>query len=260
MNRRFTLAEVFAPLSGGNCKFAFTLAEVLITLGIIGVVAAMTLPSVVGKYNEKVTITRLKKAYSVLSQIYTIASEKYGVSPDQWPEVYKEDGGSVDLSATLQNVMLESLKSLGLCTDCQAKGYYYLNGQIDGNSGWRAGNKSIITPDGMTIRANKDEGQAMDCSIRRGSNNALKSVCFEIMVDVNAQQKPNTYGRDIFVFYWTKYGIIPTGSESENYVMPFSTCSKSSKGYGCSAWVLYNNNLDYLYCDGLSWQGKKTCK
>ncbi len=42
-------------------KKAFTLAEVLITLGIIGVVAAMTLPSLVGNYKKKVTVTRLKK-------------------------------------------------------------------------------------------------------------------------------------------------------------------------------------------------------
>lgn len=42
-------------------KYAFTLAEVLITLGIIGVVAAMTLPTVVNKYREKETVTKLKK-------------------------------------------------------------------------------------------------------------------------------------------------------------------------------------------------------
>ena len=38
----------------------FTLAEVLITLGIIGVVAALTLPSVIQKYQKKVTVERLK--------------------------------------------------------------------------------------------------------------------------------------------------------------------------------------------------------
>ena len=47
---------------------AFTLAEVLITLGIIGIVAAMTLPALVGKYQKKVTVERLKKVYTVLSQ------------------------------------------------------------------------------------------------------------------------------------------------------------------------------------------------
>ncbi len=47
---------------------AFTLAEVLITLGIIGVVAALTLPSLVGNYKRKVTANKVKKFYSVMSQ------------------------------------------------------------------------------------------------------------------------------------------------------------------------------------------------
>ncbi len=52
----------------GKVKVAFTLAEVLITLGIIGVVAAMTLPAVVQHYNNHVTEVRLKKFYSVMNQ------------------------------------------------------------------------------------------------------------------------------------------------------------------------------------------------
>ncbi len=50
-------------------KFAFTLAEVLITLGIIGVVAAMTLPSLISNHRKHVVETSLKKSYSVLSQM-----------------------------------------------------------------------------------------------------------------------------------------------------------------------------------------------
>lgn len=41
-------------------KKAFTLAEVLITLGIIGIIAAMTLPFLIGRYNEKVTLHKLE--------------------------------------------------------------------------------------------------------------------------------------------------------------------------------------------------------
>ena len=49
-------------------KEGFTLAEVLITLGIIGVVAALTLPSLIQKNNNKVVETRLKKFYSTMNQ------------------------------------------------------------------------------------------------------------------------------------------------------------------------------------------------
>lgn len=53
---------------GGKMNKGFTMAEVLITLGIIGIVAAMTLPSLVGKYQKVQTVNQLKKAYSVLAQ------------------------------------------------------------------------------------------------------------------------------------------------------------------------------------------------
>lgn len=51
-------------------KQAFTLAEVLITLGIIGIVAAMTLPAVINKINMKHYIALLKEDYSILSQAH----------------------------------------------------------------------------------------------------------------------------------------------------------------------------------------------
>lgn len=47
---------------------AFTMAEVLITLGIIGIVAAMTLPSLIGNYQKKQTAIQLKKFYSIMQQ------------------------------------------------------------------------------------------------------------------------------------------------------------------------------------------------
>ena len=53
---------------GRGRKCAFTLAEVLITLVIIGVIAAITLPTLITKYQKEQTVTRLKKVYSTLSQ------------------------------------------------------------------------------------------------------------------------------------------------------------------------------------------------
>ena len=47
-------------------NYGFTLAEVLMTLGIIGVVAAMTMPSLIANHQEKVTVTKVKKVYGIL--------------------------------------------------------------------------------------------------------------------------------------------------------------------------------------------------
>lgn len=64
-------------------KRGFTLAEVLITLGIIGIVAAMTMPSLIAEHREKKTVAQLKKTYSTLQQAYLIAISKHG-EPESW--------------------------------------------------------------------------------------------------------------------------------------------------------------------------------
>lgn len=56
----------------------FTLAEVLITLGIIGVVAAMTMPALIQKNNNRVVETRLKKFYSVINQAILMSEIDFG--------------------------------------------------------------------------------------------------------------------------------------------------------------------------------------
>jgi prepilin-type N-terminal cleavage/methylation domain-containing protein len=59
---------------------AFTLAEVLITLGIIGVVAALTLPSVIQNHQKQVTVNKLKAFNSTMSQAFQIAEKDYGTT------------------------------------------------------------------------------------------------------------------------------------------------------------------------------------
>jgi prepilin-type N-terminal cleavage/methylation domain-containing protein len=63
-------------------KAAFTLAEVLITLGIIGIVAAMTIPTLMGNYQKKATETRLKATYSILANAVRLVEEEYGTGYD----------------------------------------------------------------------------------------------------------------------------------------------------------------------------------
>ena len=59
-------------------KAGFTLAEVLITLGIIGVVAAMTIPTLMTAYQKKQIVTRLKRAYSIVQQSIRLSEDENG--------------------------------------------------------------------------------------------------------------------------------------------------------------------------------------
>ena len=64
---------------GEGKKAAFTLAETLITLGIIGIVSALTIPSLIANYQKKVTAERLKQAYTVIyNTIRSVENENEG--------------------------------------------------------------------------------------------------------------------------------------------------------------------------------------
>ena len=80
--------QCFGTKSGAH-KCAFTLAEVLITLGIIGVVAALTLPSLIQKYQDQVLENQLKKTYSTISQGVQKAMADDGVSNFIDTELYQ---------------------------------------------------------------------------------------------------------------------------------------------------------------------------
>ena len=74
-------------------KKGFTLAEVLITLGIIGIIAALTLPNVISNYRKKVVETRLAKFYSVINQAIKM-SETVNGPKESWYWWYGLDNNS----------------------------------------------------------------------------------------------------------------------------------------------------------------------
>lgn len=225
----------------------------------------MTMPALIANHQEKVTVTRLKKVYSILSQLYVSVTNEEGY-PYDW-EVEYNDSGSKDGTKTFYNVIKNYSKYLKICdnSDCRVE-YRLLNGTYDGNSSYRIASLPMILADGTYLRVNfSDVGGADQCNLVRGNSEALKSVCAELYVDINGKQLPNTFGRDTFIFYWTKYGIVPVGTKNEASHVTFdSTCSKNKSslysGYGCTAWVLINENMDYMHCDGLSWFRKQSCK
>ena len=59
-------------------KYGFTLAEVLITLVVVGVVAAMTIPTLIARYEEQVTVAKVQKAYSTVAQAWKRYQMDYG--------------------------------------------------------------------------------------------------------------------------------------------------------------------------------------
>ncbi len=242
-------------------RAAFTLAEVLITLGIIGVVAAMTMPSLIQKHQEKAAVTALKKAYSILSQAVQIAIAENG-TPDNWGYTTE------DVDKMLKTIE-PYLKVTKTCYEIGDKcrniaDIIMLNGGVwTAADVWHIKNKTraaLVLNDGMVISA---LALSDDCSTVYGKGKEAEHICGEYIVDINGNKSPNTVGKDNFIFNLTKYGIIPTGVPtytSNDYTFDNGCLLKTSQGYGCTAWVIYNENMDYLHCpEKLSWEDKHKC-
>ena len=252
-----------------NYDKAFTLAEVLITMAIIGLVAAITIPSLVQKYQEKARVTALKKAYSVLNQAVQMAVIEHG-TPDMW-------GLQLDNSKIMLTYIMPYIKHAKLCGEgdkCHASDkIYWRNGKYANstifNGSESDGRYGLQLADGMIIASfarpslTADSTGASDCSISLGNGNAA-NICGEYMVDVNGSAGPNTYGKDVFIFNLVKSGtLIPVGARNytdTRYTFDNACLIETATGWGCTGWVIENGNMDYWHCNDLSWDGKHSCK
>lgn len=104
-----------------------------------------------------------------------------------------------------------------------------------------------------------------NCTKTRGPSAAFQNICGEFFIDLNGRKGPNATGKDIFIFYYNKFGnFTPVGNAQDTHFSFDGYCNKTKQdnlnGYGCTAWIMYNENMDYLHCDDLSWNGKRKCK
>ena len=216
-------------------KLAFTLAEVLITLGIIGVVAAITIPMLRSAFYEKQTVSRLLETQSILSQAIKSAEEEYG-------EVGGWDiTGQNEASA---KVIADKIKPfLKLALDC---GNFDENGACFPQSSYKALNGGSATNYASERRKYKFmllNGVSFTVQpIYRNLNN------FQINIDVNGPSKPNIVGKDLFLFQYNgeTRSLYPMGAPSSIY--PYQTnCTKNSAGLGCAYYVTQFQNMKYLH-------------
>lgn len=168
---------------------AFTLAEVLITLGVIGIVAAMTLPTLIAKYQEKVMITQLKKVYTELSQAVMLFKVDDNIT--------NLSDSSLNSNAEFNNFIEKYLNVAKKCNSevspCFSKSYKKLSGVDSKFNLGCGGAKSYVLTSGVAICARYNIG-----------TNAIA----EIHVDVNGNKAPNVLGRDAFNLFLYSNGII----------------------------------------------------
>ena len=176
----------FHPQDDRREKAAFTLAEVLITLGIIGIIAAMTLPQLIAKYQKLVTVTQLKRTYSLLSNAYQMAVNDYGDS------IYW------DYPITDEN------NQRSITNDEFLERYYlpYLQHQKKKSGLYKAYNFN-----GQDIQYDNVHGRGSSFRMSDGSCLTLWSNNQYVVLttDLNCEKGPNIYGRDIFDIFELYY-------------------------------------------------------
>lgn len=162
-------------------RYGFTLAEVLITLGIIGVVAAMTLPVLIGKWQKLVTVNKLKAAYSLISQAIEHAESDYGSVKD-WTF-----GDADNFTNKYIRPYYEILSVYDRGTLPSGFHHYCRNGEICDSYASFTNAQKVILKNGMML--------SMDIDATTGDY-----IWLTITVDLNGLKDYSTYGKDTFIF------------------------------------------------------------
>ena len=238
-----------------NDRFGFTLAEVLITLGIIGVVAALTLPALIATYEKQVTVNRLKKVYNQLNQVLLDVKSDYGdlqilaKKPSEFVpntiakyyngvKVYPK--GDYMLSMCYEETSYigsknPAKKALYAGVDKNGKSSGYISTPFSGDT------VSIKLLDGVCIGFN----QFVD-------NSKLYPET-TIFVDVNgSDKKPNRLGRDLFFFTYDAKSetIRPSGWNIDGADCLYTSTDIMLRGSCCSNQIIKDGwkiSKDYLW-------------
>ncbi len=234
-------------------KYGFTLAEILITLAIIGTVAALTIPTVVRNYQKHQTVTQLKKVYSALSNTTNLAIAEH--DPIEGWAVYAHNTivpntsmrGSEHFVKTYLMPYLKVSKDCGLSTnDICSYEAKHLNGNALNNFQDSYAYKFILN-DGTLI-----------APLTRNfiySQDGTRYIRAEVSIDLNGSKKPNTLGKDVYTIVYVLISadnavgkFRPSGYDLSRNTLLTNT------SYGC------NENASGLYCMALimrdSWQIK----
>ena len=226
-------------------KKAFTLAEVLITLGIIGIVAAMTLPTVINNIQDKQFLTMLKKQYSIINQALLMTYE----SGDDIPNLDQSNWKDMIFYVCRIAKQLKYTDSGLKCAEIEAAGE---SAEFES----QYSNSNVVWHNEGEWYNKKGEPQYLNTGYLRMTFMLPDGVminfsCFrDVFVDVNGKRKPNTIGRDIFYFHIPQGSLYPSFFDKTSYSNNVNGCSdsyavsitrenykqdcESGSGWGCS--------------------------
>ena len=216
---------------------AFTLAEILITLGIIGVISALTIPNLMYKHQEKVLVKRLTQTYAIFGEAYKNAVYKEGPA-NTW-DIGTQDSAAGALK--LYNIFkphLQLVDDCGLSTGCFYKGQYK---SLSGNSYFQ------VYPYKHSLYARGQLKNGVSFFFWSNGSGCPDNNCGTLGVDLNGVDPPNQSGIDFFYFGITNddvYPNIPFRNRYGSFPCKYNDNVKTN-GLACTAWVILKQNMDY---------------
>ena len=180
-------------MSGQAARLGFTLAEVLITLGIIGVVAALTMPSLINNYRKQVLVTQFKKEVNFVQNSLRKVMADEGVDSLLNTNVIVFNAPSASSSSGYlgsYGINADNLASaIGLTPVAENTKFYQ---DTRNGFGMSSGDfKSYYTKDGACI--------AFEDGVTLGLWGNMDYAHFDFYFDVNCDKGPNVAGRDRFL-------------------------------------------------------------
>lgn len=191
-------------------NFAFTLSEVLITLAIIGVVAALTIPTLIANQKKATTLSQLKKAYATLNNMYDKAVAENGPI-DNWGLKTINGSSSANMLTVYQNILAPNLQVAKDCGTtntnyaCWAYGYDW------------DGTPNAAQPTWAGVYTLLADGTSLVLDDNSNTWSGYQAWIIRFYVDLNGLRGPNRWGKDRFIFYvdnsgYSYYKITPRGT------------------------------------------------
>lgn len=206
-------------------NFGFTLAETLIVLGIIGVIAALVLPPLIAQQEKMTQVEQLKKDYSMLNNGFRQIMVNTGCSDIPCTGILN---GSVTQNIKDSNTFNVIKKCSATQTGCHDEQIDYLN--APGTWVPSVNYAMLVFSDGSIIGFN---GSYPNCDSSVGINQ-YNEVCTRFnFIDTNGPKPPNVIGRDVFRFFLGKNGaILPAGAKDNTLASYFGYWNVTG-GFGC---------------------------
>ena len=239
-------------------KNAFTLAEVLITLGIIGIVAALTLPALIQKQQKQILITQIKSTYSILYEALNRAKADYG-DFKYWSYNDENLTGAENSWNWSNKYLVHYIKNVKLYNKSTLDGCNNITYKMPG--GTVASCSSVIgfcgtcnsAQGNMMTQIHLPNGAIVLVLLRRMYNEAGEYIpVAEFHFDVNGYKGPNVWGKDIFR---TQLYKTCKPSDKNDYVLGYNACAGNRNNYlnECNSNNIYRC-FDLLQADGFEFK------